>query len=216
MPQNSLAGRQQRQQRVYNMMKDLQQKHLANMIQSKITDQENSDLSESQSICRICHSSGEEPLITPCYCSGSAKHVHASCLLTWFKKEVKNTCELCRHKVDIKKKGKPYAEVILISSLLLLRHIDTTDLYFTILNIFVSIVRIIILLVAIIIITAIIIVFIIVTTIVIFAIPLPPCSSTLSSPSQYSLNFCSSLFLYACLEIQQTKVLDRIRIFFLY
>nr|XP_058969123.1 E3 ubiquitin-protein ligase MARCHF3-like [Pocillopora verrucosa] len=108
--QNSLAGRQQRQQRVYNMMKDLQQKHLANMIQGKITDQENSDLSESQSICRICHSSGEEPLITPCYCSGSAKHVHASCLLTWFKKEVKNTCELCRHKVDIKKKGKPYAE----------------------------------------------------------------------------------------------------------
>ena len=112
MPQNSLAGRQQRQQRVYNMMKDLQQKHLANVIQGKITDQENSDLSESQSICRICHSSGEEPLITPCYCSGSAKHVHASCLLTWFKKEVKNTCELCRHKVDIKKKGKPYAEVI--------------------------------------------------------------------------------------------------------
>lgn len=111
-PQSSLARRQQRQQRVYNMMKDLQQKHLATIMQGKISDQENSDLSESQSICRICHSSGEEALITPCYCSGSAKHVHASCLLTWFKKEVKNTCELCRHKVSIKKKGKPYAEVI--------------------------------------------------------------------------------------------------------
>lgn len=156
-------------------MKDLQQKHLANMIQGKITDQENSDLSDSQSICRICHSSGEEPLITPCYCSGSAKHVHASCLLTWFKKEVKNTCELCRHKVDIKKKGKPYAEVILISSLLLLRHINTTNLYFTILSIFVSIVRIIILLVTIIIIiiTAVIIALIIVTTFVIFALSKP-------------------------------------------
>lgn len=109
-PQSTLAGRRQRQQRVYNMMKDLQQKHLATIMQGKISEQENTDLSESQSICRICHSSGEEPLITPCYCSGSAKHVHASCLLTWFKKEVKNTCELCRHKVDIKKKGKPYAE----------------------------------------------------------------------------------------------------------
>ena len=97
------------------MMKDLQQKHLATLMQGKITDQENSDMSESQSICRICHSSGEEVLITPCYCSGSAKHVHASCLLTWFKKEVKNTCELCRHKVDIKKKGKPYAEVTVFS-----------------------------------------------------------------------------------------------------
>ena len=114
-PQSTLAGRRQRQQRVYNMMKDLQQKHLATIMQGKISEQENTDLSESQSICRICHSSGEEPLITPCYCSGSAKHVHASCLLTWFKKEVKNTCELCRHKVDIKKKGKPYAEVSLFN-----------------------------------------------------------------------------------------------------
>lgn len=114
-PQSTLAGRRQRQQRVYNMMKDLQQKHLATIMQGKISEQENTDLSESQSICRICHSSGEEPLITPCYCSGSAKHVHASCLLTWFKKEVKNTCELCQYKVDIKKKGKPYAEVSLFN-----------------------------------------------------------------------------------------------------
>ena len=69
-------------------------------------------MQESQNICRICHSLGDEPLITPCHCSGSAKHVHATCLLTWFKKAVKNTCELCRHKVAIKKKGRPYSEVV--------------------------------------------------------------------------------------------------------
>lgn len=107
VPQNSLATRQQRQQRVYNMMKDLQQKHLATIMQGQISEQEGTEL---QNICRICHSLGDEPLITPCHCSGSAKHVHATCLLTWFKRAVKNTCELCRHKVAIKKKGKPYSE----------------------------------------------------------------------------------------------------------
>ena len=92
------------------MMKDLQQKHLANLMQGQMNEQE-TDMHESQNICRICHSLGDEPLITPCHCSGSAKHVHATCLLTWFKRAVKNTCELCRHKVAIKKKGKPYSEV---------------------------------------------------------------------------------------------------------
>ena len=93
------------------MMKDLQQKHLATIMQGEISERESTDMQESQNICRICHSLGDEPLITPCHCSGSAKHVHATCLLTWFKKAVKNTCELCRHKVAIKKKGKPYSEV---------------------------------------------------------------------------------------------------------
>ncbi|XP_022806224.1 uncharacterized protein LOC111343334, partial [Stylophora pistillata] len=73
--------------------------------------QENSDQSESQSICHIYHSSGKEALITQCYCSGLAKHAHAACLLTWFKKEVKITFELCWLKIGIKKKGKPFAEI---------------------------------------------------------------------------------------------------------
>ena len=93
-------------------MKDLQQKHLATLLQGEMSERENNDMQESQNICRICHSLGDEPLITPCHCSGSAKHVHATCLLTWFKKAVKNTCELCRHKVAIKKKGRPYSEVV--------------------------------------------------------------------------------------------------------
>ena len=61
----------------------------------------------SQSICCIYHSSGEQAHKTQCYCSGSVKHMHALCLLTWLKQKVKKTCELC-HKSDIKKKGKPY------------------------------------------------------------------------------------------------------------
>ena len=61
----------------------------------------------SQCICFIYQSSGEQAPKTQCYCSGSVKHMHASYLLTWFKQEVKKTCELC-HLSDIKKKGKPY------------------------------------------------------------------------------------------------------------
>ena len=34
----------------------------------------------SQSICCIYHSSGEQAPKTQCYCSGSVKHMHASCL----------------------------------------------------------------------------------------------------------------------------------------
>jgi len=93
------------------MMKNLQQFHLEDLMQTEMVGRESLDMSEAQVICRICHSAGEEPLVTPCQCSGSAKYVHAACLLTWFKKAVKNTCELCRCKVAIKKKGKPFAEV---------------------------------------------------------------------------------------------------------
>lgn len=54
-------------------------------------------------ICRICHSSGDEKLIAPCKCAGSSRYVHEPCLVTWFKKSVKNECELCRSEVKIKK-----------------------------------------------------------------------------------------------------------------
>ncbi|XP_031554454.1 E3 ubiquitin-protein ligase MARCH8-like isoform X2 [Actinia tenebrosa] len=107
---NSMDQKQNRQQRVFNMMKNLQQFHLEDLMQTEMVGRESLDMSETQCICRICHSAGEEPLVTPCQCAGSAKYVHAHCLLTWFKKAVKNTCELCRCKVAIKKKSKPLAE----------------------------------------------------------------------------------------------------------
>ena len=68
----------------------------------------------SQSICCIYHSSGEQAPKTQCYCSGSVKQMHASCLLTWFKQKLKKTCELC-HKSDQEKGQTIYAEVIVIS-----------------------------------------------------------------------------------------------------
>jgi len=54
-------------------------------------------------ICRICYSAGDEKLIAPCKCSGSSRYVHEPCLVTWFKKSVKNECELCKSEVKIKK-----------------------------------------------------------------------------------------------------------------
>ena len=50
-------------------------------------------------------SSGDEKLIAPCKCAGSSQHVHATCLVTWFKKSVKHQCELCKSDVKIRKKN---------------------------------------------------------------------------------------------------------------
>ncbi|XP_066926153.1 uncharacterized protein [Clytia hemisphaerica] len=63
---------------------------------------ETSQSSESV-FCRICHCIGEEKLIAPCKCAGSTRYVHASCLVTWFKKSVKHQCELCKSDVKIRK-----------------------------------------------------------------------------------------------------------------
>ncbi|KAF4548306.1 RING-variant domain-containing protein 1 [Elsinoe fawcettii] len=48
--------------------------------------------------CRICRSEGtpEEPLFYPCKCSGSIKHVHQECLMTWLSHTNKKHCELCK------------------------------------------------------------------------------------------------------------------------
>lgn len=38
-------------------------------------------------MCRICHceETSEEYLISPCYCTGTLRHVHQSCLQQWLK-----------------------------------------------------------------------------------------------------------------------------------
>lgn len=38
-------------------------------------------------MCRICHceETSEEYLITPCYCTGTLRHVHQCCLQQWLK-----------------------------------------------------------------------------------------------------------------------------------
>lgn len=49
-------------------------------------------------MCRICHceETSEEYLIAPCYCSGTLRYVHQSCLQQWLKKQGTKSCELCK------------------------------------------------------------------------------------------------------------------------
>ena len=48
--------------------------------------------SQNSLMCRICHceETSEEYLITPCYCSGTLRFVHQSCLQQWLKSNGKS------------------------------------------------------------------------------------------------------------------------------
>lgn len=71
-----------------------------------------SSSSEDGLCCRICHSVNDlEALVSPCFCTGSMKYVHESCLLNWLKSSVKTNCELCLHEVPVKKLLKPLRKV---------------------------------------------------------------------------------------------------------
>lgn len=67
----------------------------------------------SGDICRICHCESEpgNPLMTPCYCSGSLKYVHQSCLQQWLTASETNSCELCKFPFIMHTKIKPFNEV---------------------------------------------------------------------------------------------------------
>lgn len=72
---------------------------------------------ESIPTCRICHCDGEtEPLISPCLCTGTVKHIHHSCLMDWLKRCVKTKCELCLQPISVNKKTKPLKQVSLKKS----------------------------------------------------------------------------------------------------
>ena len=65
----------------------------------------------SNQLCRICYStSDEEPLITPCKCSGTMKYIHQSCLMTWLKSGSKQ-CEICKESYRFRKYVRHYADV---------------------------------------------------------------------------------------------------------
>ncbi|KFM79618.1 E3 ubiquitin-protein ligase MARCH8, partial [Stegodyphus mimosarum] len=61
-------------------------------------------------ICRICHCEGdaELPLISPCYCAGSLRYVHQSCLQQWIKSSDTRCCELCKFQFIMHTKIKPF------------------------------------------------------------------------------------------------------------
>uniref|UniRef100_A0A336MSI5 CSON005075 protein n=2 Tax=Culicoides sonorensis TaxID=179676 RepID=A0A336MSI5_CULSO len=66
----------------------------------------------SGDICRICHceSDPHNPLLTPCYCSGSLKYVHQSCLQQWLTASETSSCELCKFPFIMHSRIKPLNE----------------------------------------------------------------------------------------------------------
>ncbi|XP_031838009.1 E3 ubiquitin-protein ligase MARCHF8 isoform X2 [Nomia melanderi] len=68
--------------------------------------------SSNHDICRICHCEGEEgaPLLAPCYCSGSLRYVHQTCLQEWIKASDTRACELCKFTFIMHSKTKPFCE----------------------------------------------------------------------------------------------------------
>nr|CAH7768505.1 unnamed protein product [Callosobruchus chinensis] len=63
-------------------------------------------------ICRICHceADAENPLLSPCYCSGSLKYVHQTCLRQWLAASDTRSCELCKFNFILHTKIKPFSE----------------------------------------------------------------------------------------------------------
>ena len=65
---------------------------------------------EAEKTCRICYEaeSTENPVITPCECSGSMKFIHEQCLKTWILSQTKDpkvfSCDICKYaiKMEIK------------------------------------------------------------------------------------------------------------------
>ncbi|CAO1310169.1 unnamed protein product [Diamesa tonsa] len=65
----------------------------------------------SGDFCRICHENDNiNPLLTPCYCSGSLKYVHQQCLQQWLTCSQTNSCELCKFPFIMQSKIKPFNE----------------------------------------------------------------------------------------------------------
>lgn len=79
----------------------------------------------SGDICRICHceSDPQNPLLTPCYCSGSLKYVHQACLQQWLTASETNSCELCKFPFIMHTKIKPFNEVGVIYASLFLFYV---------------------------------------------------------------------------------------------
>lgn len=73
----------------------------------------NSKSSESRDICRICHCerTDDEPLISPCFCLGTMKYLHQTCLQRWIKSSGIRSCELCKFEFIMHSEVKPFKQV---------------------------------------------------------------------------------------------------------
>lgn len=91
-----------------------------------------SNLSNSTGdICRICHceADAENPLLSPCYCSGSLKYVHQACLRQWLAASETRSCELCKFNFILHTKIKPFSEVSLKLLVFSLAIVSNTKLF---------------------------------------------------------------------------------------
>lgn len=72
-----------------------------------------SSTSSTNEICRICHCEAEkdDPLISPCVCSGSLMYIHQACLQKWIKATDTKSCELCKFEFHIDAEMKPINKV---------------------------------------------------------------------------------------------------------
>ena len=72
--------------------------------------------SSSGDICRICHCEAEkdDPLISPCICSGSLMYIHQACLQKWIKATDTKSCELCKYEFHIDAEMKPINKVSIL------------------------------------------------------------------------------------------------------
>jgi E3 ubiquitin-protein ligase MARCH1/8 len=66
--------------------------------------------SSSSVMCRICHCEepNEDNLISPCYCTGTLRHVHQECLQQWLKSNGMKTCELCKFEFLMQTRIRPF------------------------------------------------------------------------------------------------------------
>lgn len=87
---------------------------LKQLISSDNDNQSNSGSQEENSqtmfMCRICHceESNEEYLLSPCYCSGTLRYVHQSCLQQWLKSNGIKSCELCKYDFIMSYETRPF------------------------------------------------------------------------------------------------------------
>lgn len=68
-------------------------------------------MEEEKDFCRICLDSNDSNnFINPCKCSGTSKHVHDYCLITWINQNRDNQkskiCDQCKHPYVFKKQSK--------------------------------------------------------------------------------------------------------------
>eukprot|EP00794_Sanderia_malayensis_P009517 gene9517-10505_t len=108
--QQQQQGIQQQQQQQQQQSQQEQQQHKMKILCRG----GNSDGDEIK--CRYCFGGAygwivRQPLIVPCWCSGSLAHVHKSCLEKWLTTRKQSNCDLCKYQFETRKKYKNIRDI---------------------------------------------------------------------------------------------------------